>query len=75
MPLHGPLVYHVPFWGYQFSFVFSFYGDRVISFEPIDLPRFKHILDLFANFPSGTSIRAKVFTVGICDFVTFFANE
>ena len=41
-------------------------------FEPIGLPHFKHILDSFANYPSRTPIRSRVFATGICDFVTFF---
>ena len=47
---------------------------RVTSFEPIGLPRFRRILDSFANCLSRTLIRAGAFVAGICDFVTFFAS-
>ena len=56
----------------SFSWVLLFRG--VTSFEPTGLPRFRHILDSFINCPTGTSIRAGVFAVGICDFVTFFVS-
>ena len=46
----------------------------VISFESIGLPRFRHNLYSFANCPLRTSIRTRVFEVGICDFVTFFVS-
>ena len=46
----------------------------VIFFESIGLPRFKRILDSFANCPLGTSIHVEPFTARICDFVTFFVS-
>ena len=46
----------------------------VTSFDLIGLPCFRHILDSFVNCPTWTSIHVGVFTVGICDFVTFFVS-
>ena len=38
-----------------------------MSFEPIGLLFFRHILDSFANSPSRTSIRAGTFATEMCD--------
>ena len=56
----------------SFFWVLLFWG--VTSFEPIGLPRFRHILDLFVDCPTGTLIRAGVFAAEIYDFVTFFVS-
>ena len=60
----------------SFSFVIHFLFLGTESFEPIGLLRFKCVLDslamTFFNCPLGTSICVRVFTVGMCDFVTFF---
>ena len=56
----------------SFYWVLLFWG--VTSFEPTSLPHFRHILDSFVNCHTGTSIRAGVFAIGICDFVTFFVS-
>ena len=45
-----------------------------MSFEPIGLSCFKHILDSFTNYSSRTPIRVREFTSRICDFVTFFVS-
>ena len=49
-----------------------------MSFEPIDLPRFNlglgSFVMLLCNFPVGISILAGIFSVGICDFVTFIES-
>ena len=37
----------------------------VASFQPIGLPHFRRIEDLFANYPLGTLIRAGAFAAGI----------
>ena len=53
--------------------LFIFLG--IVSFELIGRPRFNCALGslatLYFNFPIGISIRAGIFVVGICDFVTF----
>ena len=54
-----------------FAFVLLFRGAT--SFDPIGLPCFKRVLDSFSFCPLGVSIRVGAFTVGKCDFVTFFA--
>ena len=48
---------------------------RIVSFEPIGLPRFNcglgSLTKLYFNFPIGISICARIFAIGICDFATF----
>ena len=57
-----------------FCFAFVLLFREAMSFDPISLLCFKRVLDSFAFYPLGTSIRARAFIVGICDFVTLFAS-
>ena len=54
------------------KFFLGFHLPGSYILEPTGLPYFRHILDSFVNFLIGTSIRSRVFVVGIHDFVTFF---
>ena len=57
----------------EFNTFIFFIG--IVSFEPIGRLGFNcglgSLATLYFNFPIGISIRAGIFTTGICDFVTF----
>ena len=74
MFLQGPFVYHVYLQGYQFSFVFSYFGELYLWIQLVSHSSSVFWIHFLYVLQGPQSLLEQAFTAGICDFVTFFAS-